>query len=129
MTTTPDLPIGFDPTDPSLNQERIPLKEFMELRQTAPVFWVEQPEESRAGMEGGTGYWALSKHDDVSAASRSKEFVTSENSAIIRFAAGDDPRPGGDAARHADQPGSAGPHRRPPDHQPRLHAAVDRGAA
>ncbi|AXT86734.1 steroid C27-monooxygenase [Aeromicrobium sp. A1-2] len=58
----------------------------MELRQTAPVFWVEQPEESRAGMEGGTGYWALSKHEDVSAASRSKEFVTSENTAIIRFA-------------------------------------------
>ncbi|WP_254052234.1 cytochrome P450 [Aeromicrobium sp. A1-2] len=86
MTTTPDLPRGFDPTDPSLNQERVPLKEFMELRQTAPVFWVEQPEESRAGMEGGTGYWALSKHEDVSAASRSKEFVTSENTAIIRFA-------------------------------------------
>ena len=89
MTTqsaAPAIPEGFDPTDPGLNQERIPLDEFMELRKTAPVFWVEQPEESRAGMEGGTGYWALSRHEEVSAASRSKDFVTSENSAIIRFA-------------------------------------------
>jgi len=82
----PALPVGFDPTDPELNEQRIPHDEFLELRQTAPVFWVEQPEESRAGMEGGTGYWAVSKHADISAVSKnSKAFVTSENTAIIRF--------------------------------------------
>ncbi len=88
MTVQPSLPQGFDPTDPALNEERIPYREFLELRRTAPVFWVEQPEESRAGMTGGTGYWAVSKHADVAAVSRNdKDFVTSENTAIIRFAA------------------------------------------
>ncbi len=91
MTPTPSapaVPTGFDPTDPDLNLERIPHQEFMELRKTAPVFWVEQPEDSRSGMEGGTGFWAISRHEDVSAISKSKDFVTSENTAIIRFQAG-----------------------------------------
>ena len=92
MTTTPAapaVPAGFDPTDPDLNLERIPLQEFMELRRTAPVFWVEQPEDARGGMEGGTGYWAISRHEDVSAVSKNnKDFVSSENSAIIRFQPG-----------------------------------------
>ena len=86
MTAVPVLPVGFDPTDPELNEAGVPLKEFLEIRQTAPVFWVEQPEESRAGMEGGSGYWALSRHADVAAVSKNDaEFVTSENTAIIRF--------------------------------------------
>jgi len=88
VTVSPSLPAGFDPTDPGLNEERIPLEEFLELRRTAPVFWVEQPVESRAGMEGGTGYWALSTHADVAAVSKNNaDFVTSENTAIIRFGA------------------------------------------
>ena len=86
MTAQPALPAGFDPTDPDVNFAGIPQAEFMELRRTAPVFWVEQPPESRAGMEGGTGYWAVSRHADVAAVSRDEDFVTSENTAIIRFA-------------------------------------------
>ena len=89
MTTTSDapaIPAGFDPTDPALNEARIPHEEFLEMRRTAPVFWVEQTPEARAGMHGGTGYWAISKHADVSAISKSRDFVTSENGAIIRFA-------------------------------------------
>ena len=86
VTSNPALPTGFDPTDPDVNLAGIPHAEFLELRKTAPVFWVEQPEEARAGMEGGTGYWAISKHEDISAVSKnSKNFVTSENTAIIRF--------------------------------------------
>ncbi|BBH18483.1 cytochrome P450 [Nocardioides baekrokdamisoli] len=86
MTAVPTLPVGFDPTDPELNEAGVPLNEFLEMRQAAPVFWVEQPEESRAGMEGGSGYWALSSHADVAAVSKNDaEFVTSENTAIIRF--------------------------------------------
>ena len=86
MTVMPALPAGFDPTDPELNEDHIPHDEFLELRRTAPVFWVEQPESSRAGMEGGTGYWAVSRHEDVSAVSKNApDFVTSENTAIIRF--------------------------------------------
>ncbi|GAA3521818.1 cytochrome P450 [Aeromicrobium panaciterrae] len=89
MTTldaAPAIPEGFDPTDPILNEAGVPHEQFLELRKTAPVFWIEQPEESRAGMLGGTGYWAISKHADVSAVSKSNDFVTSENGAIIRFA-------------------------------------------
>jgi cholest-4-en-3-one 26-monooxygenase len=37
-------------------------------------------------MEGGTGFFAVTRHEDVSAVSKnSKDFSTSENGAIIRF--------------------------------------------
>jgi cholest-4-en-3-one 26-monooxygenase len=86
VTTAPDLPEGFDPTDPDLNQTGIPYREFAEMRTTAPVFWVEQAPEARAGMEGGTGMFAVTRHEDVAAVSKnSKDFSTAENGAIIRF--------------------------------------------
>jgi cholest-4-en-3-one 26-monooxygenase len=85
--SSPTIPQGFDPTDPDIYTERVPHDEFLELRRTAPVFWVEQPEEARAGQLGGSGYWAVSKHADVSAVSKNNnDFSTYENGAIIRFA-------------------------------------------
>ena len=87
MTAAPALPDGFDPTDPDLCQERIPLQEFLELRKTAPVYWIEQAPEARAGFLD-TGFWAISKHADIAAVSKnSKEFSANENGVIIRFAA------------------------------------------
>ena len=87
MTISPTLPQGFDPTDPGLGEERIPLQEFLELRKTAPVWWVEQAPESRAGFND-TGFWAISKHADISAISKNnKDFSASENGVIIRFGA------------------------------------------
>ncbi|HET8604488.1 MAG TPA: cytochrome P450 [Marmoricola sp.] len=87
MTVSPAVPAGFDPTDPDLNHERIPLREFLELRRNAPVWWVEQEEHARAGFDGHTGFWAVSKHEDVAAVSRdSRNFSTFENGVIIRFA-------------------------------------------
>jgi len=86
VTTAPALPEGFDPTDPDLNEAGIPYEEFAELRTTAPVHWIEQAPEARAGMEGGTGFFAVTRHADVSAVSKnSKDFSTAENGAIIRF--------------------------------------------
>ncbi len=89
MTTTSDapaIPAGFDPTDPDLCQEGIPLEQFAELRRTAPVWWVEQAPEARAGFDA-TGFWAVSSHADVSAVSKnSVDFSSQENGAIIRFA-------------------------------------------
>ncbi len=86
MTAAPALPKGFDPTDPAVNKVAVPLKEFMELRKTAPVFWVEQTPEACAGFDDG-GYWAISKHADIAAVSKdNKKFSTAENGAIIRFA-------------------------------------------
>ena len=85
MTASPHLPEGFDPTDPGLNEIGIPLEQFMELRKTAPVFFVKQPPEARAGFND-EGYWAISKHADIAAVSKnSKDFSTNENGAIIRF--------------------------------------------
>ena len=85
-TSLPDtVPAGFDPTDPDVCQAAIPLKEFLELRRSAPVAWVEQTEAAHAGFND-TGYWAVSKHADVAAVSKnSKDFSSAENGAIIRF--------------------------------------------
>jgi cholest-4-en-3-one 26-monooxygenase len=84
--TAPALPQGYDPTDPSINEVGLPFEEFAELRRTAPVFFVEQTPDAYAGFENAPGYWAVTKHADVLAVSRSKEFSTNENGAIIRFA-------------------------------------------
>jgi cholest-4-en-3-one 26-monooxygenase len=82
----PALPEGYDPTDPSINEVGLPFEEFAELRATAPVFWIEQTPEAYAGFENSPGYWAVTRHADVAAVSKSKEFSTNENGAIIRFA-------------------------------------------
>ncbi|GAC1384954.1 MAG: cytochrome P450 [Marmoricola sp.] len=87
MTVAPALPTGFDPTDPGTNEVAIPLQEFMELRKTAPVWWVEQAPEARAGFLD-TGHFAVTRHADIAAISKnSKDFGTAENGVIIRFAA------------------------------------------
>jgi len=86
VTAAPVVPVGFDPTDPGLCEERIPLQEFLELRKTAPVWWVEQAPHARAGFLDN-GFWAISRHADIAAISKnSKEFSANENGVIIRFA-------------------------------------------
>ncbi|MFL6062844.1 MAG: cytochrome P450 [Marmoricola sp.] len=87
MTAAPVLPTAFDPTDPGLNEVAIPLQEFAELRKTAPVHWVEQEPDARAGFLD-TGFWAISRHADILAISKnSREFSANENGVIIRFGA------------------------------------------
>ncbi|GAB2976646.1 cytochrome P450 [Nocardioides montaniterrae] len=92
MTAVEILPTGFDFTLPDLIERGgIPHEEFKAVRQSDPVHWVEQPQGSRDGMnpEAGNGYWAITKHADVSAISKnSKVFSNMENGAIIRFAEG-----------------------------------------
>ena len=85
------VPEGYDPTDPDVLWAGVPHEEFQALRRSAPVFWIEQPQSSRDGMapEAGTGYWAVSKHADVSAVSKDgKNFSAAENGSIIRFQEG-----------------------------------------
>jgi len=81
----PPLPQGFDFTDPETLAKGIPFEEFARLRETAPVWWCEQPH-TIAGFQDD-GYWVVTRHEDVKDVSvRSKdEFSTAENSAIIRF--------------------------------------------
>jgi cholest-4-en-3-one 26-monooxygenase len=85
VTVSPALPTGFDPTDPFLCEDAIPLDQFMELRKTAPVWWVTQTEGASAGFNDD-GYWAVTRHADIAAVSKnSKDFSSAENGAIIRF--------------------------------------------
>jgi cholest-4-en-3-one 26-monooxygenase len=84
--TTTNLPTGFDFTDPDIYATHVPHQEFLELRRTAPVFWVDQAPDAHAGMP--EGYWAVSRHGDVQAISKDNaNFSTFENGVIIRFAA------------------------------------------
>jgi len=83
---TTSAPTGIDLTDPDVNLAAVPHEEFAALRHTAPVSWIEQPPEARAGMEGGTGYWAVTRHVDVAAVSKNSDvFSSRENGVIIRL--------------------------------------------
>jgi cholest-4-en-3-one 26-monooxygenase len=81
---TPLIPAGFDFTDPDLYATRLPLEEFAELRQTAPVWWNPQPR-NLAGFRDD-GYWVVTRFQDVKEVSRDSElYSSSEKTAIIRF--------------------------------------------
>jgi len=86
--TTEILPEGFDFTDPDVNQRAIPHDEFRIARQNSPIVWIEQAPAEVTGFApgAGNGYFAVTKHEDVSAISKdSKNWSTWVNGAIIRF--------------------------------------------
>ena len=88
MTAADVLPAGFDFTDPDMIQAGIPHEMFRAARQHAPITWIEQDASLRTGFapESGTGYYAVTRHADVSTISKdSKNWSTYENGAIIRF--------------------------------------------
>jgi cholest-4-en-3-one 26-monooxygenase len=67
-------------------RERLPHDELLRLRRTAPVSFVEQSEQARAGFPDHRGYWAVSKHADVAAISKDQaNFSTNLDGVIIRF--------------------------------------------
>ena len=80
---SPDLPPGFDFTDPDIHAERLPVEELAELRRTAPIWWNEQPRDF--GFEDG-GYWVVTKLKDVKEISRRSDiFSSQEKTAIPRY--------------------------------------------
>lgn len=79
----PNIPAGFDFTDPDVYAERVPFEEFAELRRTAPVWW--NPQSPDKGGYHDEGFWVVSKHADVKAVSRNDVFSAQENTAIPRF--------------------------------------------
>jgi cholest-4-en-3-one 26-monooxygenase len=82
--SVPDIPSGFDLTDPEVYAHRVPDKEFAELRSTAPIWWNEQP--TGATGFGDTGFWAVTRHADVMDVSKNDKLFSSwENTAIVRF--------------------------------------------
>jgi cholest-4-en-3-one 26-monooxygenase len=83
----PDIPPGFDFTDPEMYTTRVPAEELAELRRAAPVWWVAQRRGS-AGFDD-EGYWAVTRHADIMTISKTPEVYSSwENTALIRFAEG-----------------------------------------
>ena len=81
---SPNLPPGFDPTDPDIYAERLPVQELAELRKTAPVWWCEQPI-GKGGFNDG-GFWVVTKHKDVKQVSLRNDIYSSwQNTAIPRF--------------------------------------------
>ena len=83
----PDIPPGFDFTDPDIYTTRVPAQELAELRRAAPVFWIGQRRGS-AGFDD-EGYWAVTRHADILAISKTPDlYSSSENTALIRFAEG-----------------------------------------
>jgi len=83
----PDIPPGFDFTDPELYATRVPNEELAELRRAAPVWWVSQRRGS-AGFDD-EGYWAVTRHADILAVSKTPDVYSStRNTALIRFKEG-----------------------------------------
>jgi cholest-4-en-3-one 26-monooxygenase len=83
----PDIPPGFDLTDPEIYATRVPNEELAELRRAAPVWWVSQRRGS-AGFDD-EGYWAVTRHADILAVSKQPDLYSSQmNTALIRFREG-----------------------------------------
>ncbi len=81
---TPNIPPGFDFTDPDLCQQRVPAEELAELRRVAPVWWSQQPRGS--GGFDDDGFWIVTRHADVQYVSRHSDIYSSEaKSALIRY--------------------------------------------
>jgi cholest-4-en-3-one 26-monooxygenase len=85
--SVPDIPPGFDFTDPDIYTTRVPARELAELRRAAPVWWVAQRRGS-AGFDD-EGYWAVTRHADILAVSKTPDVYSSwENTALIRVQEG-----------------------------------------
>jgi cholest-4-en-3-one 26-monooxygenase len=81
---TPNLPPGFDFTDPDIYAERLPVEELAEMRRVAPIWWNEQPL-GIGGFDDG-GFWVVTKHKDVKEVSlRSDVFSSLEKTALPRY--------------------------------------------
>ncbi len=82
--SAPNIPAGFDFTDPDIYAQRLPVAELAELRQVAPIWWNEQPM-GKGGFDDG-GYWVVTRHKDVKEVSRRSDvFSSQEKTAIPRY--------------------------------------------
>lgn len=77
----PNIPAGFDFSDPDVWVECIPMDELAELRRAAPVWWNEQATGSEAFDD--SGYWLVTKHRDVREVSRRPEIFSSAVHTVV----------------------------------------------
>ena len=84
LPSQPSLSHDFDFTDPDLLATRLPVEEWAQLRRTAPVWWVDQPD-GVSGFDDG-GYWVVSKLEHIKEISKAPQiWSNSANTAVIRF--------------------------------------------
>lgn len=85
MTTLSACPFGqgYDFTDPDVLLRGVPVDEFAQLRQTAPVWWNEQGE----SIFDDGGYWVITRHEDIKTISRNGGDLWSTNAkgAVMRL--------------------------------------------
>jgi cholest-4-en-3-one 26-monooxygenase len=79
----PSTPVDaqLDLSDPDLLAHRLPLGEFAWLRRHQPIRWNPQP--PQAGY-GDAGYWAITRHADVTAVTRGVGWSVEANSSFVR---------------------------------------------
>jgi cholest-4-en-3-one 26-monooxygenase len=79
----PSTPVDarLDLTDPDLLADHLPLDEFAWLRRNQPIRWNPQPS---LAAYGDAGFWALTRHADVTAVTRSLGWSVEANSAFVR---------------------------------------------
>ncbi|ORB63863.1 cytochrome P450 [Mycolicibacterium tusciae] len=80
----PNLPAGFDFTDPDIYAARLPTEELAEVRRAAPIWWNEQAPDVGGYRDGG--FWVVSKHRDVREVSlRSDVFSAAAKTVVPHF--------------------------------------------
>ena len=125
---SPNLPPGFDFTDPDMYAERLPVEELAHMRKVAPIWWQQQDRGNLAFGDGG--YWVVTKHKDVKEVSRRSDVFSSNKKTALAAV----PRRGrsgvsGDGQGRAAQPGRPASHPSAQDRLARIHAAGGRVAA
>jgi cholest-4-en-3-one 26-monooxygenase len=71
----------LDLSDPDLLADHLPLDEFAWLRRNQPVRWNNQ---DASGAYGDGGFWAVTRHADVTAVNRNPSWSVETNSAFVR---------------------------------------------
>ena len=81
----PRCPVSIDLIDPDTYADGLPLEQFAEMREAAPVFWHEQQ------GAWGDGFWVVTRHADVQEVSRTPEVFSSyERGALLHTGAEQD---------------------------------------
>ena len=79
---SPPVDARLDLSDPDLLADHLPLDEFAWLREHQPVRW--NPQRSPGSDYGDGGFWAVTRHADVTAVTRSAGWSVETNSAFVR---------------------------------------------
>jgi cholest-4-en-3-one 26-monooxygenase len=72
----------LDLSDPDLLADHLPLDEFAWLRRNQPIRW--NPQDSIGSYNDDGGFWAVTRHADVTAVTRSPAWSAETHSAFIR---------------------------------------------